>query len=118
MYRLRGRPWVVSQVQLGRSLNVYETEVELPCAPQSSFDSGVALLQGPRTLSRCLLEKVELERLAAAHQNSRGLRAAEDREPRGWSNPKYINQLTRIRVCASTRRKPTTMSSEPFYLRY
>lgn len=61
---------------------VGEREVELPCAPQFLFDSGYALLQGPRTVSRCLLEKVELGRLAAARQNSRGLRAAEDREPR------------------------------------
>jgi hypothetical protein len=30
------------------------------------FDCRVALLQGPRTLSRCLLEKVELGDLAAA----------------------------------------------------
>lgn len=48
------------------------------------FSMTVALLQGPRTLSRCLIEKVELESLAAARQNSssRGPHAAEDREPR------------------------------------
>ncbi|KAJ8106225.1 hypothetical protein OPT61_g9678 [Boeremia exigua] len=49
------------------------------------FDLTVALLPGPRTLSRCLLEKVELRRLAAARQNdsSRGPYAAQDRGLRG-----------------------------------
>jgi hypothetical protein len=61
--------------------------VSLPSRPNclgcngGFFNYGNALLQGPRTLSRCLLEKGGTRDLAAASLAKQGSHAAEDREP-------------------------------------
>jgi hypothetical protein len=97
--------------------------VERPNCPARNggfFEYGVALLQGPRTLSRCLLEKVELGRLAAALAKQQG----SSRPPKivtfraGHRRAQYQPPSHKfdLRVSACTR--ATTMSSEPFYLRY
>ena len=66
------------------------------------FEYRVALLQGPRTLSRCLLEKVELGRLAAAlAKTARVLTPAEDRDLRGRTSQSLsINHLATNSTCA------------------
>lgn len=95
-------------------------KLNCPARTGGFFDIYVALLLGPRTLSRCLLEKVELGRLAAARQNSnsRGLAPPKIVTARQAIAKSRINHLATFLTCASSRTQAITMSSEPFYLRY